>query len=128
MMAPARICPEARKLAKPDAGTSGEPADDGLWVNSPGPLGCRARGARGVGEPCRWPGIAFGPPPGGSPPRASNATAIPVRNSGWLLAGRGGPLAGGEEDQQKEKDRGPDCGQQQEPIRAAEQGERDHEI
>src|SRR5437868_12486040 len=82
MMAPERICPEARKMAKPDAGTSGEPADDGLWANSPGPSGCRARRARGVGGPCRWLGIAFGPPPGGSPPRASNASSIPVRNSG----------------------------------------------
>src|SRR5713226_3988910 len=27
MMAPERICPQARKAAKPDAGTSGEPAD-----------------------------------------------------------------------------------------------------
>ena len=26
-MAPERICPQARKAAKPDAGTSGEPAD-----------------------------------------------------------------------------------------------------
>jgi hypothetical protein len=41
-MAPERIFPEARKMVKPDAGTSGKPADDSLWANSPGPSGCLA--------------------------------------------------------------------------------------
>jgi len=80
MMAPERICSEARKAAKPDAGTSGKPdEDDGRQIRL-ALSGCRARDVRGI---CyRWPGIAICPTSGGSPLRASNASGIFARNWG----------------------------------------------
>ena len=81
-MAPERIWLGTRKLVKRDVVASREPADAGLGQIRPALSGCRAPGARGVGGLRRCASIAFSPPPGGSPQRASNAIAISMRNSG----------------------------------------------
>jgi len=53
-----------------------------MLANSPGPPGWVAQVARFVGKPRRWAAIAFGLPPGGSPPRNSQRHGDPCEKCG----------------------------------------------